>query len=237
MKGFGLSNQISLQQQFHLLLLLSEAVTHTLFSWSKFSWKCLTSVMNQFLPVDPQSLFIIQLHYHYNVANYRLLKDVVTSCDVPPVSVPQCNYEGTRKLHGQEFQRAFPGCMLELCLYPPGSAWQRANKYTSTVLISFLKFLCFHVYIFLLLLVCCFTDHMHHPCNSYWLHCRENHMVPILAKYCFNLEHFWKWEMGEGQMWNPNGILKNLNKLYCWQLGRSKIAKEKAAVRRSEISE
>lgn len=94
--------------------------------------------MNQFLPVGPQSFFIIQLHYHYNVANYGLLKEVVTCCDVPAVSVPQSNYEGTRKLHGQEFQRAFPGCMLELCLHPPGAAWQRASKYNSTVVVTYL---------------------------------------------------------------------------------------------------
>lgn len=94
--------------------------------------------MNQFLPVGPQSFFIIQLHYHYNVANYGLLKEVVTCCDVPAVSVPQSNYEGTRKLHGQEFQRAFPGCMLELCLRPPGAAWQRASKYNSTVVVTYL---------------------------------------------------------------------------------------------------
>lgn len=110
--------------------------------------------MNQFLPVGPQSFFIIQLHYHYNVANYGLLKDVVTCCDVPAVSVPQRNYEGTRELHGQGFPRAFPGCMLELCLHPPGSAWQRANKYTSTVPISslfcsFFVFICTHSSFFL----------------------------------------------------------------------------------------
>lgn len=92
--------------------------------------------MNQFLPVGPQSFFIIQLRYYYNVSNYGLLKDVVTCCDVPAASVPQNSYEGTRKLHGQEFQRAFPGCTLKLCLPPPGSAWQGANKYTSTVVVT-----------------------------------------------------------------------------------------------------
>lgn len=60
--------------------------------------------MNQFLPVGPQSFFIIQLHYHYNVANYQLLNDVVTCCDVPAVSVPQHNYGGTREFIARNFR-------------------------------------------------------------------------------------------------------------------------------------
>lgn len=141
--------------------------------------------MKQFLPVSPQSFFIIQLHYHYNVANCRLLKDVVTCCDVPAESVPQCNYEGTRKLRGQEFQRAFPGCMLELWVHPPASAWQRANRYTSMVLITSLFcsfFVSMHThsssFFFAVSLTTCTI-----PAIFYWLHCRENHMVHILAKY------------------------------------------------------